>query len=376
MQRFNVLACGRRFGKDVYQMNKLVETALAGYPAAWAAPTYKTLTENWRAVSQLVAPITARRDSQEHRLELLTGGVIDMWSMDNPDTIRGRKYKRFVINEAGFVPNLMESWGFVIRPTLVDLTGDAFFGGTPKGQNGFWQMYQNGQDTEQPDWASWQLSSYENPFIPKRELDDMARALPERIYQQEIMAAFLEDAGGVFRNVMACATATKGAALPGDFVFGVDWGKQNDFTVIAVVDRKAKALVDLDRFNRIDYTLQVGRLKALAGKYKPGIVIAERNSMGEPLCEQLHREGLPVRPFTTSNATKANAIDALALAFERGEIQILPDATLVAELQAYEAERLPSGLLRYGAPEGMHDDTVMALALAWHGVASKGVFVG
>jgi hypothetical protein len=41
----------------------------------------------------------------------------------------------------------------------------------------------------------------------------------------------------------------------------------------------------------------------------------------------------------------------------------------VGELEAYEAERLPSGLLRYGAPEGMHDDCVMSLALAWQGVA-------
>ena len=69
--------------------------------------------------------------------------------------------------------------------------------------------------------------------------------------------------------------------------------------------------------------------------------------------------------YKFTNATKANLIDALALAFERGAIRILPDPVLIGELQAYEAERLPSGLMRYGAPQGMHDDTVMALALAW-----------
>ena len=79
-------------------------------------------------------------------------------------------------------------------------------------------------------------------------------------------------------------------------------------------------------------------------------------------------DGLPVRAFQTTNATKAQIIDALALAFERGEITILNDPTLVGELQAYEMQRLPSGMARYSAPEGMHDDTVMALALAWHAV--------
>ena len=87
--------------------------------------------------------------------------------------------------------------------------------------------------------------------------------------------------------------------------------------------------------------------------------------MGEPLIEQLQRAGLPVQPFQTTNATKTSALDALAPAFERGEIRILPDSVLIAELQAYEMERLPSGLLRYSAPDGMHDDCVMSLAMAW-----------
>jgi len=79
---------------------------------------------------------------------------------------------------------------------------------------------------------------------------------------------------------------------------------------------------------------------------------------------------MPVRPFRTTNASKTALVDALALAFEQGAIRILPDATLIGELQAYEMERLPSGALRYSAPDGMHDDTVMALALAWSGVSN------
>jgi hypothetical protein len=44
---------------------------------------------------------------------------------------------------------------------------------------------------------------------------------------------------------------------------------------------------------------------------------------------------------------------------------------LVSELVAYQAERLPSGLLRYGAPGGGHDDMVMSLALAWIAVSGQ-----
>ena len=86
--------------------------------------------------------------------------------------------------------------------------------------------------------------------------------------------------------------------------------------------------------------------------------------------EQLARDGLKVRPFMTTNASKAEAIEALALAFERGEIRIPNDPVLIGELQAFEAKPLPSGLMRYEAPSGGHDDIVMALAIAWQGITA------
>ena len=76
-----------------------------------------------------------------------------------------------------------------------------------------------------------------------------------------------------------------------------------------------------------------------------------------------------------TNASKGNMVEALGLAFERGDIRILPDPVLVGELQAYEMERLPSGMTRYSAPDGMHDDCVMSLALAWQALADTGPLI-
>ena len=130
----------------------------------------------------------------------------------------------------------------------------------------------------------------------------------------------------------------------------------------------------MDRFNQIDYSVQRGRLQALAERYRPTVILAESNSMGEPIIEQLQRDGLPVRGFQTTNATKAAIIEGLALAFERQELRILNDATLIGELQAYEMDKTPSGMVRYGAPEGMHDDCVMSLALAWAATGGAGSY--
>jgi hypothetical protein len=330
------------------------------------------LIEVWREATRILAPITKRRSSQDHRLELVTGGVLEFWSLDNPDVARGRKYRRVIVDEAAMIPALTDAWNYVLRPTLTDFGGDAYFLSTPKGRNGFWQMWQWGVDPEMPDWACWQMSSYVNTKIAASELDAMRLSVPERVYQQEILAQFIEDAGGVFRRVAESATAIEQRPDPKrQYVMGVDFGKFQDFTVLTVMDVTSRSMVYMDRFNQIDYTVQSQRLQALYERYKPGTIIAERNSMGEPLIEQLQRSGLPVKPFTTTNATKAEIIDALALAFERGEIRLLNNPVLIGELQAYEMERLPSGTFRYSAPEGMHDDCVMSLALAWCGISNR-----
>ncbi|MBI3282164.1 MAG: hypothetical protein HYZ57_20275 [Acidobacteria bacterium] len=52
-------------------------------------------------------------------------------------------------------------------------------------------------------------------------------------------------------------------------------------------------------------------------------------------------------------------------------IRILNDPVLIGELCAYRGEVLPRGLMRCTAPSGQHDDTVIALALAWAAVTGK-----
>lgn len=370
-RRFNVVNCGRRFGKTTLGLNRCADPDVLRYPIGWFSPTYKMLLEVWREAAILFHPIEKRKNAQERRIEFITGGLLEFWSLDDINAGRGRKYRRIIVDEAAMVKLLMDHWQIVLRSTLADLQGDAWFLSTPKGRNGFWQLWQWGQDGQRPEWASWQIPTHDNPYIAPAEIEAMRQSMPELIFNQEVMAMFLEDAGGVFRRVVDAATAVEqDKAQPGGvYIFGVDWGKLNDFTAVVVIDMSARRMVHLDRFNQIDYQVQVGRLTALAERFKPVGIVAERNSMGDPIIEQLQRQGLPVLPFTTTNATKTRAIDELAMAFERGDITILNDQVLIGELQAYEMERLPSGMLRYSAPPGMHDDTVMALALAWQGLA-------
>lgn len=363
-RRFNVVCCGRRWGKSLLGIERAGEAVLDGGLVGWFAPTYKLLLEVWRDLTQRLRGAATRISEQERRLELLTKGILEFWSLDNPDAGKSRHYDLVIIDEAAMVGDLERAWT-AIRPTLMDTAGDAWFLSTPKGLNFFHTLFSWGTDHDE--WASWQKPTADNPYIDQNEIEEARRQMPEKTFAQEILAQFIEDGAGVFRGILQHAIIQEKAMPNHSYVIGVDWGKHEDFTVLTVIDATLKQVVFVDRFNQIDYTLQRGRLKALWERFEKPAVIAEKNSMGDPVIEGLHREGLPVQPFLTTNASKAAAIEALALAFERQELTIPSHPILLNELQAFQAERLPSGLLRYGAPNGMHDDCVMSLALAWHG---------
>src|SRR5690606_12442495 len=131
---------------------------------------------------------------------------------------------------------------------------------------------------------------------------------------------------------------------------------------------ETRQVVAMDRFNQIGWELQRGRLRALCERWQPHVIFAEENSIGSVNIEALQAEGLPVRPFKMTVTSKKPLIEGLALAIERGEIGLLPDETLLAELTAYEMVRLAGGGFRFGSPSGLHDDCVISLALAWHGL--------
>ena len=371
--RFNVLACGRRcFGKSTLALRKVAETALAGHPAAWGGPTYKSVGETWRQFTDVLRPVTRRRSEQEKRLDLTTGGVIDVWSLEEPDAVRGRGYKRFVVDEAAAIPRLQYAWEQVIRPTLTDDLGDAWFLSTPKGRNHFWDLYRLGTDPARADWGAWRFPSSANPYLPAGEIQAAKETLPARVFAQEYGADFVSDELGVFRRLEEAARAPGATpqekALPGHtYVAGLDFGRYADFTVCCVLDVSLSPveLVAIDRFNQTDWQTQWTRIQAISSRFRPAAILAERNAAGEPVLAVLRMLGLPVVDFVTSNPTKAVAVQALALAFEQDQLRLLDEPALLDELQAFEAERLPSGMIRYAAPPGRHDDQVIALCLSW-----------
>lgn len=291
-------------------------------------------------------------------------------STHNPDNLRGAGLDYAILDEAAFMaPDL---WNTVVRPMLLERRGRALFLSTPYGRNWFWDIFKKGEDPEVPDWMSYRFRSYDNPLIDRAEFDAIRSNTPDRVFREEYLAEFIDDAGQVFRGVHEAATAPFDA-LPdarGRYVMGIDWGRENDYTAVVVIEANSGVMVALDRFNQIGWSLQRGRLRTLIETWSPDMILAEANSIGTVNIEALQNEGLNVRPFLTTSRSKRPLIESLALAIERRDIALLPDAVLLNELASYEAERMSEGGFRYSAPPGGHDDTVIATAIAWHAANS------
>lgn len=363
--RFRVLNCGRRWGKTALGVLECIEVALRGGRAWWVAPSYKMATPGWRGLAEIAHQIPGAAILKGERTVVMpSGGVVSVRSADDPASLRGEGLDFVVLDEAAYMAE--EAWAESIRPALSDRNGRALIISTPNGRNWFWREYQRGLAGED-DYISHTFPTSANPYIPASEIDAARKQVPENIFRQEYLAEFLEDSGAVFRSIMGCVYSEAPPTEPERghvYVMGADWAQVTDFTVFYVMDATTRRVVDGDRFNSLEWAIQRDRLQVMATKWKPRVILAEANSIGGPNIEALQRKGLPVKAFTTTAASKADAVQSLALAFEQGEIMIPNDPVLIGELQAFEATKRANGWT-YSAPEGSHDDCVIALALAW-----------
>ena len=122
-----------------------------------------------------------------------------------------------------------------------------------------------------------------------------------------------------------------------------------------------------------------GRVKMTAKKYNDALVVPDLTGIGDPLGEELMREGvsiyhtrktddksIPGVHFT--NILKQQMVEKLMISIEQRMITFPHIDVLIDELFAFQPFLSPTGKITYHAPEGKHDDCVIALMLAVWGL--------
>ena len=299
----------------------------------------------------------------ERTIEFPSGGYLSIYSADSPDSIRGEAFDLVIVDEAALMDERV--WYDVLMPTLADRRGRAMLISTPRGRNWFWREHERCRQ----EGASWRAPSTDNPLPSIREAAERARHIvSERTYRQEWLAEFVDEAGGVFRGVRACVRAVEPR---GPFALGVDIGRDEDYTAVAVFDISQSAVLKVARWRHEDYTRTVQRIAQIAREYQTVEVVVEQNAAGAPVVDYLATQNIPVLGVITTASTKRAIIERLAWAIERGEIALPDDDYVLTELEQFSQQRRKDGTYEYSAPAGMHDDCVMAIAWVYSRAAGR-----
>jgi len=373
--RFRIVCAGRRFGKSLSACAEAFKLATQKpKQRGWiVAPTFKLSEEDWRILKD-IAPIIAIQDIKlaDRKIVFRNGSEIEFKSADKEGSLRGAGLDFCVLDECSRIKE--ESW-HSLRPALADKKGKGIFISTPKGKNYFHSLYLKGRDPGNNGYESWRFPSKVSPYFSNEEYNELKKNLPADVFSQEIEAQFIDNASQVFRNIKERISGIlEEPRANWQYWIGVDLAKTQDYTCICVLNQK-RHLVAFDRFNKMDWAVQKARILSTAKKYNNASILVDSTGLGDPIEEDLNRsanEGLfwgdddyiHIEGFKFSNVSKNQLISNLQLAFETGKITYSKIKVLIDELEAYEYQILPSGNFKYGAPPGLHDDSVTALALA------------
>lgn len=377
--KVKTICCGRRFGKTVLAGNMVVNKAFSIEDSmSWVvSPMYSQTMIMWRKINKIIPKEYIKNSSKgDLWLELVNDSMIFAKSADNPDSLVGEGLNFLVVDEAARVKP--EAWEVSLQPTLMDSDGDAMLLSTPKGKNWFYKEYLKGlpeQREEFPEYESFHFTSYDNPFLDKKVVDRKKKTMTWLFFRQEILAEFVDDGGEVFQGVDKCILNewVPGTPVVGrDYVMGVDLAKYTDYTVFYVLDTITRQVVDWNRLPHMDWGPQKDIIEAAHQKWNSAPMLIDATGVGDPIVEDLEKRCIDVVPYKFSgNTLKKQVIEGLVVAFQNGEVHIPNEQTLLGEIGAYEYQKLPSGLFRYSAPSGFHDDCVTALALAVWGLEKE-----
>lgn len=226
--RYKVVRCGRRFGKTVWAVNKIINESFNKKGDYWfVAPTYRQAKEiAWRMFEKyLPRELILKRNETELSIDLVNGSRISLKGCDNPDSLRGVGLDGVVMDEWAF--SQPYAWT-VTSPILQDRDGWAVFISTPDGYNHFYEMYNN--ELKDPDYKSFHFTSYDNPYLKAEELDKERERMSTERFAQEYEAEFMRRTGAIWpsfkRDIHVVPKRQPSGTIYGSIDFGFAVGHE------------------------------------------------------------------------------------------------------------------------------------------------------
>lgn len=367
---YHVICSGRQNGKSYLCKQLLLYFAINNpqWQIMYVSMTYSQTNKLYKEILNAIKPsgVIAYTNSKENSIVLVNGSEIYFKSYNNADAIRGYSLDLLIIDEAAYCKD--EDWNAVFRPTLAVRGKKCVLCSTPRGRNWFYTLFQYGIDDENHNFKSYKATYKDNPFANADEINSAKKQLPEKIFQSEYLAEFVDGSLSVFDGVSDCVNNE----LPtGKKYAAIDVGRQNDYTVLTVMS--GGNVIYIGRWRNQTWETITNNIIVQLRCYQPISCWVEVNGIGDVFVEMLQTAlqtpmnadiRTKIKPWVTSNQSKNNAVEQLISDFQTRSINIPNNDDLLFELNNFECSFSKTNrAICYSGRQGVHDDCVMSLAI-------------
>jgi hypothetical protein len=360
---------GKTFGCIVWLLSEALDTqkypkGKLGFEYWWVAPVHDQAriaydrTKNLLTQTDPAKEIWKSNDT-EKSISLQNGATLRFKSAEKPDNLYGEDVYAAVYDEAS--RGRQESW-WALQSTLTATDGKVRVIGNVRGRkNWAYLLARKVQAGALPSWnyrSINALDAVKAGVLKQSVIDERKAVLPDHIFRELYYNEPSEDGGNPFglQHIAACTKPTLSTKPPR--VFGVDLAKSVDWTVVEGLDEDLNPCV-FERWQHEPWDHTANRILSIVGD-KPTLV--DSTGVGDPIVETLSRKAPNIEGFKFTNQTKQQLFEGLALKIQSHGCGILEGV----ERQEHESFEYNTERARvfYSAPDGFHDDTVCAKALA------------
>jgi hypothetical protein len=366
--RFTVTTAATKIGKTFSHSYWLFEkSATPPKPGAnywWVAPVYGQAEIAFNRIRRFLGHSSDFRINLSKMLiETPVESILHYKSAQDPDTLYGEDVFAAVFDE--FTRAKEEAWT-ALRSTLTATKGPCKFIGNAKGRKNWGYRLAMKARSGEPGYEFFRVTAYDAIKAGILDADEVAQAkrdLPEHAFKELYLAEDLEDQANPFgiEHIKGCVLPLSNNPA---VCFGVDLAKSVDWTVVVGLDRNGKVCF----FER--WQSDWGQTRRRIAQIIRGTPTAiDSTGVGDPIVEELQRTIAGVEGYIYSSTSKQQLMEGLASSIQNQEISVLA-GIMQEEMEAFEFVYTRTGV-RYTAPDGVHDDTVNALALARHKFKSR-----
>lgn len=342
------------------------------------SPTLKQSKEIYKTITNAISEsgLIKSCNATDLVIKLINGSSINFKSAEQgEENLRGYTCSGILcIDECAFIEDNIFN---VILPWVDFHKANILMTSTPFIKSGFFYRYYNyGLDLqhncETVDWCDEIYKEEMKKVMPDERLEMYRQTLPSNTFKTEYLGEWISDDGTVFINFVKCLKQVL-IHKEDKLYVGIDWSNQgeNDDTVISIFNDKGQQVL-LIYFNNLSPLQQISKIDEILRPILNQIVViqTELNSIGTPYTDLLKQRSQiysnKIIGFDTTNTSKNALVINMQTALEKEEISLLPDEKQKRQFGYFTAKYNPrTRNVSYSAPDGLHDDCVIATLLAY-----------